>query len=116
MSTVGDGPENAADPAEPGNGGMWYPEEPVTYCRRCDADIPVDCYWRGKGVLVSGSGGRTRTVVLYSQCPDCGDRASVGLSGPWWYRVLYGWLWRLRYPAVRPPELDLPAAELRRRQ
>ena len=94
---------------------MWYPEEPVTYCRNCDVDIPVDCYWRGRGVIITGPDQQDRTSVLYSQCPECGQRQSVGLEGPFWFRTLYGWIWRLRYPHRRPPLLDLSAAEARAR-
>ena len=83
---------------------MWYPEEPVTYCRDCDEAIPYDCCWRGKGVIIDASGKQQRTPILYSQCPECGRRYSVGLEGANWYIALYGWLWQLRYPSVRAPE------------
>ena len=95
---------------------MWYPEEPVTYCRYCDLDIPTDCFWRGRGFIISGGGGQERTAILYSVCPECGRRLSMGLEGPWWFRLLYGWLWKLRYPGTAPPELDLPAAEAYKRR
>jgi len=90
---------------------MWYPEEPVTYCRHCEGEIPIDCFWRGRGTIIGNRGSDTRTTVLYSQCPDCGSRQSVGLDGPFAFRLVYGWLWRLRYPRTRPPRLDLPAAQ-----
>jgi hypothetical protein len=83
---------------------MWYPEEPVTYCRECEREIPVHCYWRGRGVIIDVSGKQQRTPILYSQCPDCGHRYSVGLDGPRWHRSLYGWLWKVRYPNLRAPE------------
>jgi hypothetical protein len=95
---------------------MWYPEEPVTYCRQCEIEVPIDCFWRGLGTIISGSGHDLRTTVLYSQCPECGYKQSVGLDGPLWFRIFYGWLWRLRYPRTRPPILDLPAAEEPRRR
>lgn len=82
---------------------MWYPEEPVSYCRHCEVEIPVTLFWRGRGYLISSDGTEKRTVVLYSRCPECGRRLSVGLDGPAWYRALYAWLWRLRYPQSRPP-------------
>ncbi|MFN3653128.1 MAG: hypothetical protein ACK47B_26405 [Armatimonadota bacterium] len=90
---------------------MWYPEEPVTYCERCESDIPADCLWRGKGLIIGADHREVRTPVLYSECPDCGRRLSTGLLGPWWYRVLYGWLWKLRYPQTRRPESFGVAAE-----
>ena len=95
---------------------MWYPEEPLTYCPNCDLDIPLDCYWRGRGFIISGPAEQKRATVLYSQCPECGQRLSVALEGPWWHRLLYGWLWRLRYPNTRPPKpLYRPARQPRRR-
>ena len=89
---------------------MWYPEEPVTFCRPCQTEVPIDCFWRGRGTIISNSGRDTRTTILYSQYPDCGYKQSVGLDGPFLFRLLYGWMWRLRYPRTRPPVLDLPAA------
>lgn len=88
---------------------MWYPEEAITYCRYCDLEIPYDCYWRGRGSIIGDSGRETRTTVLYSVCPECGRRHSVGLDGPLWFRVLYSWLWRLRYPRTRPPDVGFGA-------
>jgi len=85
---------------------MWYPEESVTYCRHCDLDIPNECFWRGRGYMITGPGTQARTSVLYSECPECGRRQSVGLEGKLWFRVLYGWLWKLRYPNRRPPERE----------
>lgn len=93
---------------------MWYPEEPITYCRHCDVEIPVDCIWRGHGLIIS-AGRRRRTSVLYSMCPECGQRLSVGLDGPWWYRTWYSWLWQLRYPRTRPPRLKFQSVETPRR-
>jgi hypothetical protein len=95
---------------------MWYPEEPVTYCRTCDKEVPFDCFWRGRGFIITAGGREIRTSVLYSQCPDCSRRLSVGLEGPVWYRVLYGWLWKLRYPQTQPPLFDFPASERPRRR
>lgn len=95
---------------------MWYPEEPVTYCRHCNNDVPIDCFWRGRGTIITSRGRDTRTTVLFSQCPDCGSRQSVGLDGPLCFRLFYCWLWRLRYPRTRPPLLDLPAAQSPRRR
>lgn len=83
---------------------MWYPEEPVTYCRDCELAIPFDCFWRGRGVIINASGKQQRVPLLCSQCPKCGQRYSVGLEGTRWYLALYGWLWKLRYPSVRAPE------------
>ena len=85
---------------------MWYPEEPATYCRHCRAEIPADCFWRGRGFIITGSGREVRTIVLYSLCPGCNRRLSVGLDGPRWHRLLYGWLWKLRYPYTRPPLIE----------
>lgn len=90
---------------------MWYPEESVTYCSHCDLDIPIDNYWRGRGFIISGHGKQERITVLYSQCPGCGRRLSAGLDGAWWVRLLYGWLWTLRYPRTQPPDLDLARPE-----
>ena len=81
---------------------MCYPEEEIAFCRGCGLDIPADNFWRGKGT-VSGGGVSLRTVVLYNACPDCGRRHSYGLGGHPVYRVLYSWMWKLRYPANRPP-------------
>ena len=52
--------------------------------------------------------------MLYSVCSHCGRRLSVGLDGPLWYRTLYGWFWRLRYPNTKRPE-GLVVFEDRRR-
>jgi hypothetical protein len=93
---------------------MWYPEESVTYCNRCDLEIPADCFWRGHGYIITASGQEVRTAVLFSQCPDCGQRRSVGLDGPWWYCLLYRWIWRLRYPYRRPPQFVAEAPPRRR--
>lgn len=93
---------------------MWYPEEPITYCERCDVEVPVENIWRGRGYIITHGGKEDRTLVLYSLCPSCGRRLSVGLDGPWWYRQLYGWLWRLRYPNTRRPA-ELSAYEEHRR-
>jgi hypothetical protein len=95
---------------------MWYPEEPVTYCQTCDVDIPVDRYWRGRGFIVGGRQEQFRTTILYSQCPNCGRRRSVGLEGPLPLRILYGWLWKLRYPYTRPPEPDMVIERQRKRR
>jgi hypothetical protein len=92
---------------------MWYPEESVTYCPSCDIEIPTRCYWRGRGYSINGQGRQARIRVLYSQCPHCGARRSAGLDGPLWYRLLYEWLWRLRYPRRRPPKLAVPAERRR---
>lgn len=93
---------------------MWYPEEPITYCQRCEDEIPLDYIWRGRGLIISNGGGQVRTMVLYSVCPGCGTKLSVGLDGPWWYRLLYGWFWRSRYPNTRRPRLE-PGLEERLR-
>ena len=85
---------------------MWYPEEPITYCEQCQQDIPDDCFWRGRGSIISHGGSETRTLVLYSLCPGCANRLSVGLDGPWWYRHFYGWMWRIRYPRTKRPHFD----------
>ena len=95
---------------------MWYPEEPVTFCRTCEIHIPYDCLWRGSGFIITGGGKQIRTTVLYSACPECGQRFSVGLDGPQWHRVVYGWLWQLRYPNTRPPEVGFGAVQTRRRR
>jgi hypothetical protein len=93
---------------------MWYPEEPATFCRHCSAEVPADCFWRGRGFIITGGGQEVRTTVLYSLCPGCGRRLSAGLDGPLWHRVLYSWLWKLRYPYTRPPRVETPPhAELR---
>ena len=94
---------------------MWYPEETITYCSHCDFEIPLECFWRGRGVIIGGSG-QKRLTVLYSWCPGCGRQRSAGLEGPWWYRVLYGWLWKLRYPRTRPPEQSRSAARQPKRR
>jgi hypothetical protein len=94
---------------------MSYPEESLTYCTRCDLDVPADQFWRGKGSIISNRGGQARTWILYSLCPGCGRQMSVGLDGPWLYRLLYGWIWRLRYPATTPPEVDYVEEPVRRR-
>jgi hypothetical protein len=81
---------------------MSYPEEPVSYCERCDVPIPAQYFWRGRGFIIGDTGQEERTPILYSQCPECGQRLSTGLLGPWWYRTYYAWLWKLRYPNTRP--------------
>lgn len=91
---------------------MWYPEEPITYCSRCDLEVPADCFWRGRGLIINEEGDQEPRAVLYSVCPECGLRQSTGLDGPWWYRALYHWMWRMRYPRTRPPRLRLPAEDL----
>ena len=93
-----------------------YPEESVTYCRTCDVDIPIENFWRGRGYSIHGSGEQNRITVLYSQCPSCGERRSVGLEGSWWYCLLYAWLWKLRYPNTQPPQTETIAVELPRRR
>ena len=92
---------------------MWYPEEPITYCQRCEDDISVEYVWRGTGVIIGHGGKRVRTMVLYSICPGCGTRLSVGLDGPWWYRLIYAFFWRQRYPNTERPYLE-PRVEERR--
>lgn len=82
---------------------MWYPEEPVTFCPRCDIEIPINRYWRGRGYSINAHGKQQRIRVLYSVCPECGLRRSAGLEGPVWYCLLYEWLWKLRYPRHKPP-------------
>jgi hypothetical protein len=95
---------------------MWFPEESITYCDRCDDDISHDHMWRGTGTIVSNGGGEVRTLVLYSLCPGCSRRLSQGLDGPLWYRLLYAWIWKLRYPRVRPPKLQtISRSEIRRK-
>ncbi|MBI3911418.1 MAG: hypothetical protein HY320_10860 [Armatimonadetes bacterium] len=93
---------------------MWYPEAPVLVCNECEEDIPLQCLWRGRGLVINRRGSRCRTWILYAWCPRCGSRQSTGLDGPPWYRLVYGWLWQIRYPARRPPDLfvfDLPIAQ-----
>ena len=90
---------------------MWYPEESVTYCGRCELEIPADCFWRGRGFIITAGGQEMRTTVLFSQCPECGQRSSIGLDGAVWFRLLYEWLWRLRYPATRPPHTEVARIE-----
>ncbi|HTE17843.1 MAG TPA: hypothetical protein VK689_05620 [Armatimonadota bacterium] len=85
---------------------MWYPEEPVAYCGECNTAISVDCVWRGRGTIMMRGGKEVRARVLYSVCPECGIRRSVALEGPWWFRLLYSWLWNLRYPNTRPPHME----------
>ncbi len=93
---------------------MWYPEEPATFCRKCNVEIPADCFWRGRGFIITASGSEIRTTILYSLCPECGQRLSVGLDGPRWHRTLYSWLWRLRYPYTRPPSVvEVPTVQHR---
>jgi hypothetical protein len=95
---------------------MWYPEEPITYCKRCEDEIPLDHFWRGTGTIIGAGGKEVRTLVLYSLCPGCGHRLSVGLDGPIWYRALYAWLWKLRYPRTRRPKMEaVTMAEVRRK-
>lgn len=94
---------------------MWYPEEPLTYCKHCQAEIADDYIWRGRGLIISNGGRRVRTLVLYSVCPHCEAKLSVGLDGPLWYRMLYSWFWRLRYPNTRRPVLGYAAVDERRR-
>lgn len=84
---------------------MWYPEAPALICAECQEVIPHACLWRGRGLILNRRGVRCRTWILYAWCPRCGTRQSIGLDGPAWYRLLYGWLWQLRYPARKPPEL-----------
>ena len=84
---------------------MWYPEESVTFCDRCDLEIPADNFWRGRGFIITGKGQEERTTVLFSQCPECSQRLSIGLDGPWWFKLLYRWLWQLRYPRTKAPRL-----------
>jgi hypothetical protein len=91
---------------------MWYPEESISYCANCDLDVPVDCFWRGRGLIIHDEGRRERTTMLNSMCPECGERQSTGLDGPWWHRALYQWLWQMRYPRTRPPRRRLPAEDL----
>jgi len=95
---------------------MWYPEEPVSYCPHCDVEIPVDYYWRGRGFIIGASGKQQRTPILYSVCPRCERRFSVGLDGAPWHRMLYGWMWKLRYPHTRPPRLAERVVEQPRRR
>ncbi len=95
---------------------MWYPEEPATYCPHCDTDIPIQNFWRGHGYCINAHGRQERIRVLYSLCPECGGRRSAGLEGPWWYRTLYEWLWRLRYPRRKAPRGIARAAEPSRRR
>jgi len=90
---------------------MWYPEESVTFCHRCDMEVPADCFWRGRGFIITAGGQEKRTTVLFSQCPECGQRSSIGLDGAWWFRLLYQWLWKLRYPRTRPPRQQVARIE-----
>lgn len=81
---------------------MFYPEGEIAICRRCRTDIPVDHYWRGTGTVVSGRKLSNRTLILYNRCPECGVPHSYGLEGNLAYRLLYGWIWSLRYPRRKP--------------
>jgi hypothetical protein len=40
---------------------------------------------------------------------------SVALEGAWWFLLLYGWLWSLRYPNTRPPAQSTSAERPKRR-
>lgn len=95
---------------------MSFPEEAVTYCQHCALEIPVDCYWRGRGFIIGAAGRQVRTPILYTLCPVCARQYSTGLNGNWWYRTFYGWMWKLRYPGVHRPDLDFPAVEEPRRR
>lgn len=66
-------------------------------------EIPADSFWRGKGFIITAGGQEKRTIVLFSQCPECGQRGSIGLDGAWWFQLLYRWLWQLRYPRTKAP-------------
>jgi len=92
---------------------MWFPEEPVTYCPNCDIEIPAAYYWRTRGVIISATGHRERTPVLNSLCPGCGEHRNVGLEGGWLYRLVYRYLWQLRYPRSTPPQGRIPASRRR---
>ncbi len=81
---------------------MVYPEGEIAICRRCRADIPADHHWRGTGTVVSGRKLSGRTLILYNRCRECGCTHSYGLEGPLAYRLLYAWIWSLRYPRRKP--------------
>jgi hypothetical protein len=81
---------------------MLYPEGEITICRRCGSDIPSDHHWRGTGTVVSGRKLSKRTLILYNRCHDCGFGHSYGLEGSVPYRLLYAWIWSLRYPRRKP--------------
>lgn len=85
-----------------------YPEQPVSYCEECRLQIPCDHCWIGEGTMVRGNGEQLRTTILYSRCPGCRRRRNAPLTGPAWYRWLWGWLWSLRYSRIPPeaPEQD----------
>jgi hypothetical protein len=89
---------------------MFYPEGEIAFCRRCRTDIPCDFHWRGKGTVVSGRRLSQRTLILYNRCPECGTAHSYGLEGRLAYRMLYSWLWSLRYPRQKP--LRVPTKEM----
>jgi hypothetical protein len=79
---------------------MLYPEGEIVLCRRCRADIPADQHWRGTGTVVSGRRLPKRTLILYNRCAECGFGHSIGLEGRLIFRLLYSWIWNLRYPSI----------------
>ena len=89
---------------------MFYPEGEIAFCRRCSADIPADQHWRGTGAFVLGRKLSKRTLILYNRCHQCGFGHSYGLEGSLLYRLLYCWMWSLRYPRRKP--LRAPTKEV----
>ena len=90
---------------------MLFPEEPITGCPQCGLEIPSDCFWRGRGHMISGPQRQVRTTILHSVCPECGTRQSIGLEGARWFRALYSWMWGIRYPSRRPPAFAPPVSD-----
>ena len=90
---------------------MFYPEGEIVFCRRCSADIPADQHWRGTGTVVTGRRLAKRSLILYNRCAQCGFGHSFGLEGSLIYRLLYAWLWSLRYPRRKPLRLPTREAE-----
>jgi hypothetical protein len=81
---------------------MFYPEGEIAFCSRCRADIQPDHHWRGTGSFVRGRKLSKRTLILYNRCHECGCGHSYGLEGRLAYRLLYSWIWSLRYPRRKP--------------
>lgn len=85
---------------------MLYPEEPITWCDRCDKEVPLSCIWRGRGMVINRRGQRRQARALFSVCPRCGVENCVPLEGNRLTQILYNWLWGLRYPNTRPVRFE----------